>query len=82
MPARESAVIGSLDAPAPSPIATTASADCGWPSSPPPCPFPDSPVRPRVCPDIPAWAEESPTARTYFAGITSVDAHSGNFRRN
>jgi hypothetical protein len=37
-----------------------------------PRPFPDSPVRPRVCLDAHLWAKESPAFRTYFAEITSV----------
>ena len=30
------------------------------------------PVRPCVCLDVPAWAEKSPTVRTYVAEITSI----------
>jgi hypothetical protein len=37
-----------------------------------PPPSPGSPVRPRACLDVLAWARESPTVRTYFAEITSV----------
>ena len=37
-----------------------------------PHPFPGSPVRPRVCPHISVWAQESPIVRTYFAEITSL----------
>ncbi len=37
-----------------------------------PRPFPDSPVRPRVCLDAHLRARESPAVRTYFAEITSL----------